>query len=71
MEDTTQESRKIVFDIVMSKSLEERFVMCAKLYEEAKEFAKLGMPEDLSPLEQERYVFRRLHGAHPRDLVRK
>jgi hypothetical protein len=71
VEDTTQENRKLVYDIVMSKTAEERFLMCAELYEEAKEFAKIGMPEDLSPFEQEGYVFRRLHGAHPNDLVRK
>jgi hypothetical protein len=55
----------------MSKTAEERFLMCAELYEEAKEFARIGMPKDLSPFEQELYVFRRLHRAHPRDLVRK
>lgn len=69
MEDTTEESRKLVFDIVMSKTVEERFLMCAELYEEAKEFAKIGMPDGLSRLEEEGYVFRRLHGAHPSDLV--
>ena len=69
MEDTTQESRKLVFDIIMSKNVEERFLMCAELYEEAKEFAKLGMPERLSPVDQEAYVFRRIHGADPGELV--
>ena len=71
MEDTTQETRKLVFDIVMSKTAEERFLMCAELYEEAKEFARIGMPKDLSPFEQELYVFRCLHGTYPHDLVRK
>ena len=69
MEDTTQENRTLVFDIVMSKTVEERFLICAALYEEAKEFAKIGMPEGLSRFEQESYVFRRLHGAYPRDLI--
>ena len=69
MEDTTQESRKLVFDIIMSKNVEERFLMCAKLYEEAKAFAKLGMPERLSLVDQEAYVFRRIHGADPAELV--
>jgi hypothetical protein len=47
----------------MSKNVEERFLICAELYEEAKEFAKLGMPERLSLVDQKAYVFRRLHGA--------
>jgi hypothetical protein len=56
VEDTTEKSRKLVFDIVMSKTVEERFLMCAELYEEAKEFAKIGMPDGLSRLEEEGYV---------------
>ena len=70
MEDTTKESRRLVFDIIMSKNVEERFLICAELYEEAKEFAKLGMPERLSLVDQKAYVFRRIHGAAPGDLVR-
>lgn len=70
MEDTSLENRKLVRDIVMSKTVEERFIMCAQMYEDAKEFAKIGMPEGLSPLEQERYIFKRIHGQFPEDLVK-
>ena len=69
MEDTTKESRRLVHDIVMSKTVEERFLMCAGLYEDAKELAKIGMPEGLSQLEQEAFIFKRLHGAGPAELV--
>lgn len=69
MEDTTNESRRLVYDIVMSKTAEERLFMCAELYEEAKEFAKIGMPEGFTQFEQETYVFMRLHGAHPGELI--
>jgi len=53
----------------MSKSVEDRFLMCAALYEDAKELARIGMPEGLSKNEQERYVFRRIHGSDPQQIV--
>ncbi|MEP6704842.1 MAG: hypothetical protein ABJB34_08560 [Acidobacteriota bacterium] len=53
----------------MSKSVEERFLICAELYEDAKELARMGMPEGLSEPEQEAYVFKRLHGVSPAELV--
>ena len=69
MEDTTSESRRLVYSIVMSRTVEERFLMCAELYEEAKEFAKIGMPDGITLFEQEIYVFSRLHGADPSELI--
>lgn len=69
MEDTSLENRKLVHDIVMSKTIEERFLMCAQMYEEAKEFAKIGMPDDLSRQEQDRYIFKRIHGCYPEESV--
>jgi len=58
-----------VRDIIMSKTVEERFLMCAAMYEDAKVLATIGMPSQLSSEEQEAYVFRKLHGASPIDLV--
>ena len=69
MEDTTRENRQLVHDIVMSKSVEERFLMCAAMYEDAKALATIGMPEGLSDEEQKAYVFKRLHGAYPYEFV--
>jgi hypothetical protein len=54
----------------MSKTVEERFLMCAGMYEDAKELARIGMPPGLSDEEQKAYVFKKLHGAYPSDLVR-
>lgn len=71
MEDTSLENRKLVYDIVMSRPVEERFLMCAQMYEDAKEFAKIGMPDILSPLEEERYIFKRIHGCYPEESVRR
>jgi hypothetical protein len=69
MEDTSLENRKIVRDIVKSKTAEERFLICAQMYEDAKEFAKIGMPDSFSPREQERYIFKRIHGCYPEESV--
>jgi len=53
----------------MSKSVEERVLMCAAMYEDAKALATIGMPMGLSEDEQKAYVFRRLHGADPEQIV--
>lgn len=53
----------------MDRSEEERFLMCAAMYETSKQLAKIGMPNGLTPLEQEAYVFKRLHGATPQELI--
>ena len=69
MEDTSQSVKELVRDIVMTKSVEERILMCAEMYEEAKEFAKIGMPEGLSSEERETFIFERIHGAKPEQVV--
>lgn len=69
MEDTTRATRELVRGIVMSKSIEERFLMCAGMYEDAKEFARIGMPKGLSTTEQEAFIFLRIHGMTPQELV--
>jgi hypothetical protein len=55
----------------MSKTAEERFLMCAQMYEDAKEFARIGMPVGLTPFEQEEFIFQRIHGSTPCELVEK
>ena len=62
MEDTTPEIRELVYRIVMARTEEERFLMCAEMFETAGEFAKIGMPPALSVTEQQAYIFRRIHG---------
>lgn len=69
MEDTTLEATRVVQNIVMSKSVEERLLICAQMYEEAKEFAKIGMPDGLSEIEQEAFIFTRIHGVSPLESV--
>lgn len=55
----------------MTRSEEERFLMCAEMHEAGKEFAKLEMPKGLTHREQRLYVFRRLYGVDPDFLVRQ
>ncbi len=69
MEDTTHEARQLVRDVVMSKTVEERLLMCAEMYEEAKEFARIGMPPGLTTQEQEAFIFHRIHGVTPIESV--
>ena len=69
MEDTTRAAKRVVRDIVMSRSVEERMLMCAQMYEDAKEFAQIGMPPGLSKEEQEVFVFKRIHGMSPLESV--
>jgi hypothetical protein len=69
MEDTTQSAKRVARHIVMSKTVEERILMCAQMYEEAKDFARIGMPEGLSTEEQEVFIFRRIHGVTPAESV--
>jgi hypothetical protein len=53
----------------MSKTVEERFLICAGMYEDARELARIGMPEGLSESEQEAFIFKRLHGVSAAELV--
>lgn len=71
MEDTSRQNRALVREILMSKTLEERFLMCAEMCDEAKEFAKVGMPQGLSLAEQEKLVFRRIHGRDPMSICQE
>jgi hypothetical protein len=69
MEDTSRESRELIRSIVMSKPVEERFLMCATMYEDAKELARVDVPDGLSYRQQEALVFKRLHRVSPAELV--
>src|SRR5690349_12955741 len=69
MEDTTRENRELVRSIIMSKSVEERFLMCATMHETGKAMARISMPAGLSGEEEKTYLFNRLHGADPEDFV--
>lgn len=69
MEDTTQAARELVDHILSQMTASDRLLMCAELYEEAKEFARIGMPAGLTIEEQEAFIFRRIHGRTPQEIV--
>lgn len=69
MEDTTRAARELVDRIIDSKTVGERILMCAEMYEDAKQFARIGMPEGLSHKEQEEFIFTRIHGVTPSEMV--
>jgi hypothetical protein len=53
----------------MARTEEERFLMCAQMFETSKDLAKIGMPKGLSALEEQAFVFRRIHGRSPEELI--
>jgi hypothetical protein len=69
VEDTTRAARELVDKVIAGKTASERLLMCAEMYEEAKEFARIGMPEGLTVEEQDTFIFKRIHGKTPWDLV--
>lgn len=69
MEDTTRQNRELVYDIVMSKTEEERFLICAEMYEDAKKLAEIGFPSNMPKQERETRIFQRIHGMTPEESV--
>ena len=68
MEDTTEENKRLVHEIVMSNSVEQRLLSCAELFEAGKAFARIGMPPGLTDIEQKAFVFEKIYGATPLEL---
>jgi len=71
VEDTTREIRELVYRTVMARTEEERFLMCADMFETAKHFAGARLPSDLSEHECKRAVFKEIYGFELPDTIRK
>jgi len=69
MEDTTEENRRLVHEIVMANSVEERFLQCAQLFEAGKAFALMVMPEGLTDSEKREFIFTYVYGTTPGELL--
>lgn len=69
MEDTSPVA--IVDRIVGRMSPGERLILCAELYDDAKEFARIGIPEGLTPEEERSFIFERLHGLPPSEIIKQ
>ena len=61
MEDTPRHIRELVYRAVMSRTPEERFLMCAEMFETGKELARINMPSGLSEDEQKAYIHKRIY----------
>ena len=62
MEDTTPEIKTVYRQMIMSRTEAERFIMCAEMFETARELAIAAMPKNLSEADQKRYIYQRLYG---------
>ncbi|MCU1290628.1 MAG: hypothetical protein JWN60_2857 [Acidobacteria bacterium] len=61
MEDTTPEIKRKFYEILMSRTEEERFLMCAEMYESAREIIVSEMPKDLTENDCKKYVYEKIH----------
>jgi len=62
MEDTSPEIKAIYRRIIMARSEEERFIMCAEMFESARTIALAAMPKNLSVADQKRFIYERTYG---------
>ena len=62
MEDTPREIKQKFREIIMSKTEEERILMCAEMFDSAREIAVSTMPENLSQTEKQRYIYKKIYG---------
>jgi hypothetical protein len=62
MNDTPPEIERMVRDMIMARSGEERFIMGAQMFESAREMVKASLPTGLSKTEQRRLLFKRTYG---------
>lgn len=65
MNDTTPSIEKMVFDRLMSRSGEERFIMGSLMFDAAREMVLASFPQDLSEKEVRSRLFSRLYGNCP------
>ncbi len=61
MEDTTFEVKQEFYEILMSRPEEERFLMCAEMYDVARAIAFSTMPENLTEKEQKQFIYKKIY----------
>ncbi len=62
MNDTPPEIEKMVRELMMERTGEERFIMGALMFDAAREFVIASMPPDLPPTEFKSRLFERIYG---------
>ncbi len=68
MNDTPPEVEKMMREMIMLRSGEERFLMGALMFDAARELVIASLPRDLPPMEFKRRLFERLYGFLPETL---
>jgi hypothetical protein len=69
MNDTAPEINRVVFEMYMSRSGEERFMMGIRSFEAAREIVLASLPKDLPQEELKRQLFERIYGAPMEDFL--
>ncbi len=62
MNDTPPEIEKMVFDRMMALSGEQRFIMGAAMFDDARAMIIASLPKGLPPQELRRQLFERIYG---------
>lgn len=62
MNDTSPEVERLVHEMMMSRSGEERLLMGAAMFDAARDMVIASLPKNLPPLEFKRRLFERLYG---------
>ena len=62
MTDTSPEIAELIWQNLMARSGEERFLMGVRMFDAAREMVLASLPPGLSPEELKRQLFHRLYG---------
>jgi hypothetical protein len=68
MNDTSPEVEKMMREMIMLRSGEERLLMGALMFDAARELVIASLPRDLPPMEFKRRLFERIYGFLPETL---
>jgi len=69
MTDTEPQLAKKFYDMIMTRSAEERFMMGIRSFEAARAIVLASLPADLSDEERKRRLFERIYGAPMEDFL--
>src|SRR5438132_5179410 len=71
MNDTDPEIERKLFDMIMARSGEERFMMGVRSFDAAREIILASLPKDLPHDELNRRLFERIYGADIEEIVKQ
>ena len=71
MNDTAPEIEQKVYEMIMARTGEERFMMGIRSFEVARAIVLASLPKDLSQDELKHRLFERIYGAAIEDVVKQ